>query len=164
MFGLVVLSVDDRHQVVEFPAHLLPRDVYVGCVIELNVSIKPEHQVERLNKLNQVFDQIELEASSEMKVPSRSKLRRKKGKRSRRSSTRRTRRTSSSAAGGSSRAANNTPTASGTKNDTQRGGVPAGSPVAASTTDHSESVSVSASTPVRGKSYQDAFAAHGGVT
>jgi len=62
--GVAVLVTED-HQVVEFPASLLPAEVYVGCVIDVQATINPEHQRQRLATLHAVFAQIEAEASSE---------------------------------------------------------------------------------------------------
>ncbi len=57
--------VSDDHQVVEFPLHLLPPDVFVGCVIDVAFAICPNDQKDRLRALQQVFEDIEQQASSE---------------------------------------------------------------------------------------------------
>jgi hypothetical protein len=49
-------SVDTNHQVVEFPANLLPSSVYVGCVLELSITVDQQMQEERLSTLRAAMD------------------------------------------------------------------------------------------------------------
>ena len=53
---------------VHFPLHLLPADVYNGCVVYFQISMRPDDQEERLKVLRSTFDAIEKEASSEVPV------------------------------------------------------------------------------------------------
>jgi len=44
----------EDHQTVDFPLHMLPPDAYIGCVVEINIELKPQYQRERLALLHQV--------------------------------------------------------------------------------------------------------------
>ncbi len=72
--------MDENHQVLEFPSHLLPAEVYVGCVVNFTMEVRPEDQKERLHALSRVFDAIEEEASSEKRRARRRKQQRRSKK------------------------------------------------------------------------------------
>ena len=52
-------SVSGKHQVVEFPANLLPENIFIGAVVEMHSFCDPKAQEERMNEISGLFTDIE---------------------------------------------------------------------------------------------------------
>lgn len=62
--ALALLSrVASDHQVVEMPMQFLPPEVYIGCVVDLSIQMRPADQQRRLDDLARVFKLIQDEVA-----------------------------------------------------------------------------------------------------